>query len=323
MKNGTECELTDLRHADSPEEFMEALLRANDKFVAQVTIGMQWVHRGQADLEWPLIPSALRNDAPGVGSPLPTLRRERVYNELRSLVRFYRRADQGGVDIPENSQSLRLELDRSHQNLQDEDVAIWPPTSLLSILALAQHHGVPTRLLDWTANPFVAGYFAAKGVCLLRARGATTVGKRLAVFSAIISHLDRPQRERKGLGGPTVELVRAPYAGNPNLRAQSGVFTLLRNDGLRAEEPEMPLAVDRSGDLQLHAATLSWEEAPALLYLLARLGVSAATVFPGLGGVVDSLDEEKYWPKRYLYPRAQYHSDFWTPAEGDEVQSDP
>lgn len=165
-------------------------------------------------------------------------------------------------------------------------------------------------------KPLVAAYFAAKSACLERAKNKAMdpTMRHLVVYGAIVAihdqWLDVKKAEDQKLG--LVEVVRAAHSGNPNLHAQGGLFTFVKSGHLLWDNVEEPLPIDSASNFNVTALTLSWAEAPALLYLLAQVGVSAVSVFPGFGGVVESLDEEKFWPKEYLYPRPIAHTDFWS-----------
>jgi hypothetical protein len=92
-----------------------------------------WCFRGQREANWLLHPS--QDLSVLVEYSSGHHRRPRKSDERELLFQFKQRAHQYIKNLPSSS-----------------DLSSW--------LALMQHHGVPTRFLDWTTSPYVGMYFA-------------------------------------------------------------------------------------------------------------------------------------------------------------------
>jgi hypothetical protein len=274
-----------------------------------------WCFRGQ-DWDEPLVPTALRPVRPGSLTFLP-VDHERAFGSFgESLLihKFIRAADRAGLEIPHDSPRLReyiRELDNPREALAEHlhrRAAEWPDPELLAVLALAQHYGVPTRLLDWSWRPLVAAYFATVGIAR-EAAGQTRPDRYDERRTMVVWALNTVRLSRRMPSG-RFSCVEAPYSSNPNLSAQAGLFTLdrqaARGVGLETALPSAARHQERAmtsaaalltgeADPFFFKFTLPHGEARPLLRLLELGGVSAASIFPGHAGVVQSMYERRCW----------------------------
>jgi hypothetical protein len=196
--------------------------------------------------------------------------------------------------------ALRIFRRKAHNYLPDAGVL----TDDIRCLALMQHHGAPTRMLDFTKSPFVAAFFA-----LYRTTRSS------AVFALDTPTLWRaaPSNHpslRRELIDPRIPGNFARYftsndkelmwVGEPEemdrrLVAQSGTFVV---PGVLDKPLEEIIQGYESGNTLLKKIVLPpsiREEAMLSLY---RMNITHATLFPDLDGLARSIgyELEITWP---------------------------
>ena len=156
-----------------------------------------------------------------------------------------------------------------------------PLTTSWEWLALAQHHGAPTRLADWSTSPLVAAWFAvtsfpqdtdAAVFALDLSRGDIEALDITTGQSQSGARFDDPFQITKG-----VYLIEtAPVS--PRITTQRGIFTV-------HGDPTMPLSVPGHDVFDIPVVHRN-----AFQGRLLDLGIDASHIYPGLDGLCATLD---------------------------------
>ncbi|MGM5027392.1 FRG domain-containing protein [Tardiphaga sp. 862_B3_N4_1] len=211
--------------------------------------------RGQADAAWQLVPNLYRlNPNLAVGSVAKNF----DYLEAQLIDRFFQ---EGLPYLPA--------LERNYSNDR----------------ALAQHFGVPTRLLDWSEDPLVAAFFAVE-------RWDTPTDA--AVF--MILPEARYRREDVVSLGPHQVIAFRPPAIDRRIPAQRSVFTYHPHDP--DDQPFVSLdkrqniggkignPAGKGGSVRGFAKIIIPQAIKRALFVrLSGVGVDRRNLFPGLDGV--------------------------------------
>jgi hypothetical protein len=271
--------------------FENKIIRSWDqfsKFVLRLNAEDHWIYRGQAQ-DWPLSTTLER----ALGN-WKIEQREAISIEFQTIREFRRRMRE-----PQNH--------RVHNDL-------------LFCLALMQHHGAPTRLLDCTYSAFVAAAFAMeKGY--VRARGKNTnpvvwcfrgvwceeEAKEAIAPDDLLEERNEDCRRNDDTFislyqlGPAATDPRKrrfvkpenPLHLNERLTTQQGVFLCPGNLGVSFEQN---LQAMRGSDLPRNVVKLKLilknRKAIEFDSRLKNMNLSFAALFPGLEGFARSIEQQ-------------------------------
>lgn len=249
--------------------------------------------------------------------------------ELNILMNFYRAANHKGLNLPDIPffRNHSLEEFLSIDILRDEIGEKWLPDNFLELAALAQHYGLPTRLIDWSKDIYTSLYFASSG-----ALHSYDDSKYMILYALDYFTIEFLKKSTHRI---PLRLVVPEHYKNPNLNFQKGILSaweyktcyiqdlMYQNSvlGRELEDLLMPLVNYKSLDTLIQEYVdennISWggvgvKEQEPLIYkfyipmemshriydYLLKIGYGADRLFTGFEGISQMLKDNMAYYKK-------------------------
>lgn len=200
---------------------------------------------------------------------------------------FHREASRYEITLPQYLDTVIPEIHFHISAKFNEIIDLRKEEEFGAFLALIQHHGFPTPLLDWTLSPYIATYFAFKEV-----NDQFPVSEHVKVYIFDYIEWTRSFQQLLNLRDMTVKYVSVirPYVKfNPRIVAQQSAFTVTNVDDMEAYILERSIESKKNF---LYTGLLSVKEKPHVLRELNLMGINEMTLFPSIDGVCRALKSQ-------------------------------
>lgn len=161
---------------------------------------------------------------------------------------------------------------------------LFDPKEHGALLYLAQHHGYPTPLLDWSHSPYIAAYFA-----FLKVNQDTNQNVKVFIFDKFSWNNDNPKVEN--INSPFLSLTLLDLLAIDNKRPipQQSITMFSNVDDI---ERYINLLEIKNKKKYLQVIEIPISEKKEALDDLYQMGVTASALFPGIDGICQTLKEQ-------------------------------